>query len=230
MQHSVESKGVKVAPPFSFRRKEKTPGQFEVVRSDLPGTTDSYQRWSVEGVAADIKEAICRVSDSAFNAEDNANIPTVTYELPDGTEIQVGPDRFKVPEVLFQPSILPTLSGLSPVRAYDGTELTSLPGLVQESIGKCDLDIRRDMYNSIILTGGTALFTGVRERLERELLEVAPQAAKVKVTSPMNPIERRFSVWIGGSILASLGSFQQMWMSKSEYDEHGAALIHRKAP
>ncbi|KAK9839463.1 hypothetical protein WJX81_003687 [Elliptochloris bilobata] len=202
MQHSVESKGVKVAPPFSFRRKEKTPGQFEVVRSDLPGTTDSYQRWSVEGVAADIKEAICRVSDSAFNAEDNANIPTVTYELPDGTEIQVGPDRFKVPEVLFQP----------------------------ESIGKCDLDIRRDMYNSIILTGGTALFTGVRERLERELLEVAPQAAKVKVTSPMNPIERRFSVWIGGSILASLGSFQQMWMSKSEYDEHGAALIHRKAP
>ena len=109
-----------------------------MVRLDLPGTADSYRRWTVEGVAADLKEAICRVSDSAFNAEENANIPTVTYEvcaialldapaheagslpgqdvcceltshnvhamqLPDGTEIQVGPDRFKVPEVLFQP-------------------------------------------------------------------------------------------------------------------------------
>ena len=102
-------------------------------------------------------------------------------------------------------------------------------GLVQESIGNCDMDIRRDMYNGVILTGtsafracaahfpsltyatawshdvsvhagGTALFTGVRERLEKELVEVAPQVAKVKVTSPMNTIERRFSVWIGARL------------------------------
>ena len=52
-----------------------------MVRLDLPGTADSYRRWTVEGVAADLKEAICRVSDSAFNAEENANIPTVTYEV-----------------------------------------------------------------------------------------------------------------------------------------------------
>jgi len=50
------------------------------------------------------------------------------------------------------------------------------------------------------------------------------------VMSHANLVERRFSVWLGGSILGSLGSFHQMWMSKAEYDEHGPALIHRKSP
>ena len=91
-------------------------------------------------------------------------------------------------------------------------------------------DVRRELYNSILLTGGCSLLATLRDRLERELADAAPQTAKVKVTSPANAIERRFAVWIGGSILASLGSFQQMWMSKKEYEEHGAALMYRKAP
>ena len=53
---------------------------------------------------------------------------------------------------------------------------------------------------------------------------------KPKVAAPMNSTERRFAVWIGGSILASLGSFQQMWLSRAEYDEHGKSLIHRRSP
>jgi actin-like protein 6A len=69
-----------------------------------------------------------------------------------------------------------------------------------------------------------------KERLDRELLELAPQAARVRVTTHQNATERRFSVWLGGSILGSLGSFHQLWMSKQEYDEHGAGLIHRKSP
>ncbi len=130
----------------------------------------------------------------------------------------------------------------------------------------------------LFFAGGCSLFTTLRDRVERELGELAPQTAKVKVTSPANATERRFAVWIGetapwqswtlwervlcdvmgrvrhklksetsrswppvtctsicnaiagGSILASLGSFQQMWMSRKEYEEHGAALMHRKAP
>eukprot|EP00951_Prasinocladus_malaysianus_P003020 scaffold21515_cov19-Prasinocladus_malaysianus.AAC.1 len=69
----------------------------------------------------------------------------------------------------------------------------------------------------------------LRERIERELAEQVSNA-RVKVMSSPSMIERRFGVWIGGSILASLGSFQQMWMSKADYQEHGASLIHRKAP
>lgn len=82
----------------------------------------------------------------------------------------------------------------------------------------------------VVLTGGCSLTVGLRDRLEKELAEQGPQAGKFKVTMPANNIERKFSVWIGGSILSSLGSFQQMWMSKKEYEEQGAGLIHRKAP
>lgn len=69
-----------------------------------------------------------------------------------------------------------------------------------------------------------------KERLDRELLELAPQAAKVKVTTHSNATERKFSVWLGGSILGCLGSFHQLWMSKQEYEESGASLIHRRSP
>ncbi|KAK2405918.1 actin-related protein [Trifolium repens] len=80
------------------------------------------------------------------------------------------------------------------------------------------------------LAGGTASMQQLKERLEKDLLEESPQAARVKVLASGNATERRFSVWIGGSILASLGSFQQMWFSKSEYEEHGASYIQRKCP
>jgi actin-related protein 4 len=48
------------------------------------------------------------------------------------------------------------------------------------------------------------------------------------VTAPPLTVERRFAVWIGGSILASLGSFHQMWVSKQEYDETGRAIIEQR--
>ncbi|KAJ8532087.1 hypothetical protein K7X08_012010 [Anisodus acutangulus] len=85
-------------------------------------------------------------------------------------------------------------------------------------------------FSSILLAGGTALMQQLKERLEKDLLEESPQAARVKVLASGNATERRFSVWIGGSILASLGSFQQMWFSKSEYEEHGASYIQRRCP
>jgi actin-like protein 6A len=72
-------------------------------------------------------------------------------------------------------------------------------------------------------------FSKLRERMERELSEQVSNV-RVKVIASPQLVERKFSVWIGGSILASLGSFHQMWMSKSDYEEHGASLIHRKAP
>lgn len=228
MKASITKKGVLIRPHLSFKRVEKAPGQWEVEERE-PKMADSYNSWAVEQVAGDVKEAICRVSDSVFDPAENVNIPTVTYELPDGTEIQVGPDRFAVPEVLFNPSLL-TSFGLDTVKNYDGSDLQGVPAMINEAIQKCDVDVRRDMWGGIVLTGGGALLPGLRERLEQGLAELAPPASRLKVVSPANSTERRFAVWIGGSILASLGSFQQMWMSRAEYDEHGPSLIHRKAP
>ena len=90
---------------------------------------------------------------------------------------------------------------------------------------KCDLDIRKDLYLNIVLSGGTTMFPGIKERMEKEISNLAPAAMKVKVVAPP---ERKYSVWIGGSILSSLTTFQNMWISKAEYDESGPYIVHRK--
>ena len=60
-----------------------------------------------------------------------------------------------------------------------------------------------------------------------ELHDAAPTNVRVKVTASANAVERKFATWIGGSILASLGSFQQMWMSKQEYENTGRSSCTR---
>eukprot|EP00195_Chlamydomonas_chlamydogama_P008600 CAMPEP_0202890812 /NCGR_PEP_ID=MMETSP1392-20130828/1103_1 /ASSEMBLY_ACC=CAM_ASM_000868 /TAXON_ID=225041 /ORGANISM="Chlamydomonas chlamydogama, Strain SAG 11-48b" /LENGTH=422 /DNA_ID=CAMNT_0049574455 /DNA_START=106 /DNA_END=1370 /DNA_ORIENTATION=- len=219
MQKGLEARGYNIRPRYAFKRTEHSPGDFTVEELSLPATTPSFRAFQVEGICADVKESICRSSDNAFNETENANIPTVAYELPDGTEIHVGPDRFKVPELLFQPQLISTYPGMEPPRA----PAYAMHSLVLDSIQRCDVDVRKELYGSVVLTGGIAQLSGLRDRLERELLDNPPQGAKIKVFMPINTLERRFSTWLGGSILASLGSFQQMWMSKKEYDEAGAA-------
>lgn len=90
---------------------------------------------------------------------------------------------------------------------------------------KCDVDVRKDLYNNIVLSGGTTMFAGIAERLSKEVSALAPSSMKIKVVAPP---ERRYSVWIGGSILSSLSTFQTMWITKAEYDESGPSIVHRK--
>merc|ERR1712080_199451 len=94
-----------------------------------------------------------------------------------------------------------------------------------DSIMKCDVDIRKDLYGNIVLSGGTTIFEGIAERLNEEVTNLAPASMKIKIVAPR---ERKYSVWIGGSILSSLSTFQQMWISKQEYDESGPSIVHRK--
>lgn len=71
----------------------------------------------------------------------------------------------------------------------------------------------------------TTMFPGIADRMQKELTALAPSTMKIKIIAPP---ERKYSVWIGGSILASLSTFQQMWISKEEYDEAGPSIVHRK--
>uniref|UniRef100_A0A1D2A4J3 Actin-related protein 4 n=1 Tax=Auxenochlorella protothecoides TaxID=3075 RepID=A0A1D2A4J3_AUXPR len=240
LMHSVQSGGTRIHPRFDFQRVETVPGQFEVKYEarkyrgpdgelHAVTATDSYRRHTVLSIAQDLKDAVCRVSDGPFDPEENANIPQVTYELPDGQEIQVGADRFAVPEALFNPGLLARY-GAEGAPDDAAPAPAPLQAAVNECVARCDVDARRELYANALLTGGTAGFASLRERLEREVTEAAPALARVKLVSPSNPVERRYSVWIGGSVLASLGSFQQMWMSKAEYAEYGPGLIHKKAP
>ncbi|GBG64754.1 hypothetical protein CBR_g46712 [Chara braunii] len=229
MLNTVESMNVMIKPRYSFKRTEVRLGEFRVTDLDLPNTTESYRRYQQRCIAADIKESVCRVADSTFEEKQYQNIPTQPYELPDGNIVEIGADRFRIPEIIFNPSILKSIPGMEKVAEEQG-RISGLPTMVLESINKCDADIRRELFSGILLAGGNAVMTQMKERLEKELMEEAPQAARVKVISSGNNIERRFSVWIGGSILASLGSFQQMWMSKPEYEENGPSFVHRKCP
>jgi len=128
-----------------------------------------------------------------------------TYELPDGSIITVGSERF-------QPSFV-------------GKEAGGIHDTTFQSIMKCDVDIRKDLYSNVVLSGGTTMFAGIGERMTKELTALAPSTMKIKVVAPP---ERKYSVWIGGSILSSLSTFQQMWISKGEYDESGPTIVHRK--
>jgi len=134
------------------------------------------------------------------------------YELPDGKVITIGSERFRTPEVLFQPSFI-------------GKEAEGIHRLTYDSIQKCDVDIRRDLYTNIVLSGGTTMFADIDKRLTKEMTALAPASVKVKIVAPP---ERKYSVWIGGSILSSLSTFQDMWIQKDEYAESGPSIVHRK--
>ncbi|KAL6200173.1 hypothetical protein ACLB2K_029955 [Fragaria x ananassa] len=135
-----------------------------------------------------------------------------SYELPDGQVITIGAERFRCPEVLFQPSMI-------------GMEAAGIHETTYNSIMKCDVDIRKDLYGNIVLSGGSTMFPGIADRMSKEITALAPSSMKIKVVAPP---ERKYSVWIGGSILASLSTFQQMWIAKAEYDESGPSIVHRK--
>jgi len=106
-----------------------------------------------------------------------------------------------------------------------GKEDEGVHVLTYNSIMKCDIDIRKDLYGNVVLSGGSTMFPGIADRMNKEIVAKAPSSMTVKIVAPP---ERKYSVWIGGSILASLSTFEEMWVTKEEYDDSGPSIVHRK--
>ncbi|KAE8140117.1 Actin, muscle [Aspergillus pseudotamarii] len=157
-----------------------------------------------------MKEKHCYVAldlekESQYNTEN-------VYELPDGQIIDIGAEAFQAPETLFQPTMV-------------GFENHGIHKQMYNSIFECDTDMQSDLCGNIILSGGTSMLPGLADRLRQELTRLSPSNIKMAVVDPPN---RKYSIWLGGSMLASLSTFQNLWCSKQEYDESSPGIVHRK--
>mmetsp|Transcript_36599 Transcript_36599/g.117515 ORF Transcript_36599/g.117515 Transcript_36599/m.117515 type:complete len:431 (-) Transcript_36599:296-1588(-) len=229
---------VAVRPIYTLRRVGVGPGEESTEVLSFPGTHPTYHRYMQLAVLRDVKESVCRVALAAPSEGAPLDASAWEVEMPDHSSVDFGWERLHLPELLFTPTLLSAPYAAPPAPAQkealagcmpDG--VLGLPEMVSDCIRACDTDMRRELWGSIVVSGGGSLLPGLTDRLTARLSEMVPQMSmKVKLLAATTPSERRFAVWIGGSILASLGSFQQLWMSKQEYDEQGANAIHRKCP
>ncbi|ELU06547.1 hypothetical protein CAPTEDRAFT_185824 [Capitella teleta] len=166
-------------------------------------------------IVRSIKEKLCYVSQS-FDEEVQAYAAQpidAPYQLPDGQLLHLGTERFRCPEALFRPHLL-------------GIESPGIGEMAHSSVMRCDIDLRRTLLSGVLLTGGTMMFPGMERRLEDDLITMMDKRdVQVEVRAPP---ERQHAVWIGGSILSSLGTFQNLWVTRQLYDEYGPGVVHRK--
>ena len=205
-------------------------------RTFTPGTEPhpSFRALQEERVLTEFKESVVatwpgpgKLSGHAPNGMTNLDAAKQQagkpFEMPDGwNQLFAAPDRYRCVEGVFDAKMaLTDAENPSPQTSQ------TIVDLVKQSLAAVDTDIKAHLLSNIVVTGGGSLIQGFNDRLAQELLVVYP-STRVRIHSPGNIAERKFGSWIGGSILASLGTFHQMWISRKEYEESGAGIVEKR--
>jgi actin-related protein len=194
-------------------------GRLDVAGSDVTGLLmrllrergSTLSSTAEREIVRDMKERVAYVAQD-FDAELAAAAREgvqEAYELPDGQVVMLGAERFRCTEALFQPELV-------------GRDVVGLHRCVAQSVLACEVDLRRELFGHVCVSGGTSLLPGFAQRLTHEVTNLAPSGVRVSVFAPM---DRLHGVWSGGSLLASLDTFQDMWVTRSDYAEFGAAGV-----
>jgi actin-related protein 4 len=193
----------------------------------------TFRALEEERVLTEFKESVVQVwagpgrlssgtAQGTTNEDFAKSQPGRVFEMPDGANQMWGVERFKVTEGMWDEKAAYLGSGeTAPTKAQ------TIPEMVKASIAAVDMDLRVNLLQNVVVTGGTTLTNGFTDRLVNELQSAYP-GARIKIQAAGLTSERRFGSWIGGSILGSLGTFHQMWISKKEYEEFGPNIVEKR--
>ena len=195
--------------------------------------TESFRQFEEERVLTEFKESVVQLwegpgrlnsgTQGTTNADVVKNWPGRPFEMPDGWNQVFGADRFRPAEALFDENaaIVDEISTLKPKPEH------TIPRLINSSLMACDSDSRPHLLNNLVLVGAGSLLQGLVRRIDAEVNAMFP-GPRVRLYAPGSTVERKYASWIGGSILASLGTFHQNWISKKEYEDHGPSIIEKR--
>ncbi|PVU87906.1 hypothetical protein BB559_005823 [Furculomyces boomerangus] len=252
-----EEQNYQITPLFEIKRKERVEVGKQPIfdRRDLGGITDSFRNYMIRQTVLEYKESVCQVLEYPYDENTASSRGNKSFEFPDGFSLVLGSRRFYEPEVMFQPNLFfnkdrtrigknlenmntdkndENINGNQNMnnntnleRKKDAHEYMSIQELAYRAVSKCDVDLRPHLLHNVVLTGGNTLFPGFTERFSNELPKLC-QSSRVRIHTPGSTIDRRYTAWLGGSILASLGTFHQMWISSEEYQEQGTSIVNKR--
>jgi actin-related protein len=220
----IEAKiGAQAMPQYLARLPQ---GQRQQAKESACAGYHDYMRMKI---GRDGKDTIAKIAEYGYTSEDPrfGNMIRQPYELPDGTKVELGVERFETGELLFGRK-----NASRENAPLEGFSTAAIQSLVCDSVFRCEREQQAALLSTVVLAGGGSCLDGAVDRLRMEvegLVHVHTPGWRVKVLGP-SPSERRVCSWMGGSILASLGSFNENWMTKAEYEEHGSTLVNRKCP
>jgi len=214
-----------LAPPLLTKLPPSSPPRDKTMKSKV---IDGYHAYARRWLGRQARESVGGALPSGV-AANRSTLIKQSYSLPDGTTVELGDERYDTAELLFGNSN----EEREAFAKEDGLATSgAIQHLICDAVFKCPRDQQAGLLSTVVLAGGGICVNGAVDRLRQEVENIVHTHTpgwRVKVMSPGYQ-ERKVQAWLGGSILGSLVSFQENWMSKAEYDEHGAAYVNRKCP